>query len=232
MNNYIDIDISDNSQFTHIALLIDSNENLQKDILRLRNKWSKDKNIKSVGKQNQFTSDLLSLLEKYNLSVAYYSVLKQAILSDKITSFERVQSIAVPQSELKDLYLLSDDTITQGNYELLLIAPLEANADEVAKTFTKMKQKVKKLSKETPQDIELPKLSPETLSNIGRDRKWYWQHQSKEKGGEEKSYLKIAEEFLGNNKDKAWQYKDTVRKAIKQYGRLLEVIRNGNLTTS
>jgi len=232
------ITVKDESLYTQIAFIIDQ-QTIRKDLETLRIKWQR-KNIRNVttskkystrgafGNTVEFDNDLLNLLRKHHLSVIYAPIMKQAIETGTITQFPRVQRLLIPRDVLEGLLVLSDEQPEVHEYEYALITPLEATEHEVTEAFNELKETVKKTAHS---DSRLTQQSSDTVSNINRDRKWYWKNQPKEKGGEGKSYHTIALEVpeIKGNKDKAFQYADTVRKAIKQYQQKLKEYYSGNL---
>ncbi len=230
------IEIKDPSLFTQIAFIVDQ-QAIRTDIEKLQKKWQgktirKSGNSKEIytrgafGNSVEFDNDVLSLLRKHSLSIVYAPIMEQAIKKGTISQFPRVQKLFVPRDLLEGLLVLSDEQPDIGGYEYALITPLEATEKEISETFNELKELVKKTASS---NNPLTQQSSDTVSNIERDRVWYWKNQPKKKGGNGKSYYTIALEEKRQNKDRAYQYADTVRKAIKQYQQKLKQHTSGNL---
>lgn len=95
----------------------------------------------------------------------------------------------------------------------------ETREDELLNVF----RKFKKSSAENTYEkyLGVSSFERDTIPNIKRNRKWYWQNLSKALGGEEKSYLEIAKEEAKNKEYNTYLYRDTIAKAIASYKKIL-----------
>jgi len=214
-NDWIEIKIEDPALFTHIALIVDRPK-VRKEVSLLRKKWAN----KKPGMNLEFNKDINTLLRTNKLSPAHFYLIEQTILKGFVTKHPRVTHIVIPRDMLEDIVQLEMETIDNENYEYAILTPIEATEEEVVQQFRSMKQAVKKSLERNypPQGAqELNQPMSDTISNIKRDRKWYWMHQPKSDGGEGMSYYRIALKEPHQTKDSAWQHKELVRKAIKQY---------------
>ena len=209
-NDWIDIRIEDPALYTHLALILDRPK-VRKEVSLLRKKWANKKSGNNIG----FYKDIATFLLTNNLSSGLTSVIEEAILKGYVTKHPRVIRIVIPRDMLQDIVQLEMETIDTEDYEYAILTPLEATEKEVVQEFRGIKQAVKKSFDQDypPQGLKQP--VSDTISNIKRDREWYLRH---EKG---ESYLSIALDVM-KDEDKAHQYKDSVRKAIKQYGKKLQ----------
>lgn len=203
--DFIDIQIEDPALYTHLALILDRPK-VRKEVSLLRKKWANKKPGNNIG----FYKDITTFLQTNNLSSGLTSVIEEAILKGHVTKHPRTTRIVIPRDMLQDIVQLEMETIDAEDYEYAILTPMEATEEEVIQEFRGMKQTVKKSLDQDypPQGLKQP--ISDTISNIKRDREWYLRHENGE------SYLSIALEIV-KEKDKAYQYKDSVRKAIKQY---------------
>ena len=211
-NEDIDIRIEDPALYTHLALILDRPK-VRKEVSLLRKKWANKKPGNNIG----FYKDIATFLHTNNLSSGLTSVIEEAILKGYITKHPRVIRIIIPRDMLQDIVQLEMETIDTEDYEYAILTPMEATEEEVIQEFRHMKQTVKKSLDRNYPPYEMKQPVSDTISNIKRDREWYLRH---EKG---ESYLSIALEVV-KDKDKAYQYKDSVRKAIKQYEKKLNTL--------
>lgn len=211
-NEDIDIRIEDPALYTHLALILDRPK-VRKEVSLLRKKWANKKPGNNIG----FYKDIATFLRTNNLSSGLTSVIEEAILKGYVSRHPRVTRIVIPRDMLQDIVQLEMETLDNEDYEYAILTPMEATEEEVIQEFRDMKKTIKKsLEIEyPPQGLKQP--ISDTISNIKRDREWYLRH---EKG---ESYLSIAQGVV-KDKEKAYQYKDSVRKAIKQYEKKLNTL--------
>lgn len=204
-NEDIDIQIEDPALYTHLALILDRPK-VRKEVSLLRKKWANKKSGNNIG----FYKDIATFLRTNNLSAGLTPVIEEALLKGYVSKHPRVTRIVIPRDMLQDIVQLEMETVDAEDYEYAILTPMEATEDEVIREFRDMKQTVKKSIdlEYPPQGLKQP--TSDTISNIKRDREWYLRHVKGE------SYLSIALDEV-KDKDKAYQYKDSVRKAIKQY---------------
>lgn len=69
--------------------------------------------------------------------------------------------------------------------------------------------------------LKISSFNKDTISNIKRNREWYWKNISNTLGGEGKSYLVIAKEEAKSREDRIHLYRDTIAKAIPVYKKIL-----------
>ncbi len=178
----IDIDIPDDSQFTHIALILDSRDGLEKEIFQLRKKWvaanettdlDNWKKSLPIGKYQTFLDDIFSLLKKYTLSILYFSVIEQAIILGKIKRWKRIQRIVIPYSILEELYRFEEENIQEGKYEYALVTPIEANKKEVEKEYAELKNDIRKSQSSDWGSLFLYNILSDTKDTIRKVRNWY-----------------------------------------------------------
>lgn len=211
-NEDIDIRIEDPALYTHLALILDRPK-VRKEVSLLRKKWANKKPGDNIG----FYKDIATFLRTNNLSAGLTSVIEEAILKGYVSRHPRVTRLVIPRDMLQDIVQLEVETLDNEVYEYAILTPVEATEEEILQEFRHVKQTVKKsLDRDYP-PYEMKQPVSDTISNIKRDREWYLRH---EKG---ESYLSIALEVV-KDKDKAYQYKDSVRKAVKQYEKKLNTL--------
>lgn len=211
-NEDIDIRIEDPALYTHLALILDRPK-VRKEVSLLRKKWASKKPGDNIG----FYKDIATFLRTNNLSAGLTPVIEEAILKGYVSRHPRVTRLVIPRDMLQDIVQLEMETLDNEDYEYAILTPVEAAEEEVLQEFRHIKQTVKKsLDRDYP-PYEMKQPVSDTISNIKRDREWYLRH---EKG---ESYLSIAQEVV-KDKEKAYQYKDSVRKAIKQYEKKLNTL--------
>lgn len=211
-NEDIDIRIEDPALYTHLALILDRPK-VREEVSLLRKKWASKKPGDNIG----FYKDIVTFLRTNDLSAGLTPVIEEAILKGYVSRHPRVTHLVIPRDMLQDIVQLEMETLDAEDYEYAILTPVEATEEEVLQEFRHVKQTVKKsLDRDYP-PYEMKQPVSDTISNIKRDREWYLRH---EKG---ESYLSIAQEVV-KDKDKAYQYKDSVRKAIKQYEKKLNTL--------
>lgn len=185
----IDIEIKDISLFAQVAVIVDRPQIIN-GIIQLRNKWTKGKIYptvkawKSSGIKINFHKDILDFLDANNISPVFLSVIEQAIVTNKVTSFTRVVRIPIPRKVITEYYPLIEETIQNGDYEYVLITPAEAERVEVEEAYADMKRAIKATAEvENPfEQLLQPRLqNPKSAFRNSRD--WYWMYlEEKDKG--------------------------------------------------
>jgi hypothetical protein len=206
----IEIRIEDPALYTHLALILDRPK-VRKEVSLLRKKWANKKPNQNIG----FYKDIATFLRTNKLSAGLTPVIEEVILKGYVTRHPRVTRLVIPRDMLQDIVQLEIETLDDEEYEYAILTPTEATEEEVIQELRYMKQTVKKSLERDYPPYEMKQPVSDTISNIKRDREWYFRH---EKG---ESYLSIALDVM-KDEDKAHQYKDSVRKAVKQYEKKLQ----------
>lgn len=233
----IEITIKDDALYTYLALILDQ-EAVREQIFKLRNEYGNRVKPPALG----LNMAIAKTLKDLHLPVTLFDPIKQAVTEGKVTTFKRVQRIVIPRETLIDLYVTQLDTLQDGNYEYAVITPVEATQEEVLAEFRELNQvvsdSVTKVLPITYAYHELIQSMGNTISNIKRDRVWYWKRKQEmsyreiaiedNKGGKHykraltisKKSLKCSEQDL---KEAVFHLKhiedamETIRKAVKQY---------------
>lgn len=205
--------------FQYIARVVDQPPIL-KELNKLRIKYKKG--TLSNTKLNQVIS---SLLVSQKLDPLFEEIFRYAVLNGTVHFMGNFSCYP---------------TITKYG-EIAIVVKNEATQRDVIELFNKLKTDGVSFIPSTP-DIytktglmiigkSLPfklKKSKDINSAIMQQRYWYWKNQPRKLGGEGLSQLKIAFDESKNisdiqrRKDKSYQLKDTVRKGIYAYKRLLK----------
>jgi len=98
----------------------------------------------------------------------------------------------------------------------------ETREDELLKVF----RKFKKSSAENTYEkyLGVSSFERDTISNIKRNRDWYWMNLPREMGGEGKSQLKISKYVYGE--EKGYRFVRSIGQAISRYNKILNNIVN------
>lgn len=231
------IDLKRNDDFTSIALILDRDDFL-KDIYDLRrnlniknifpinftldilidiyhsNKYLLHKGYKPSKKNMPLFSEFKNrfplfsyflatdfLTKKYNLGIHHHEILTQALLSNRVVGyiFPRKYYVILDSDSSfrrKDLAINFEMEInTKGNSKAAIVFDSRTTKEEVIKMFNEAKK-------------ELPFVK-DTVSNIRRDRMWYWENR------QGKSAAKIQDEYSKEISIKG------IEKAINQYKKLI-----------
>jgi len=217
----VKINIKGNRKYGDIACLMDRDDFLKK-IALIRKRWKISKLIKTrrlrdwelmMQKQKKLSSFMkdVELISKHfdplgNYFFAIYKAIICGVVSnnDYHTAYLRFvdNDVDVGQPTRFAIYFTADTT-----------------KEELLEVFDEFKKSVSSIRKIRPVDryyFSYGDKKPDTISNIKRDRAWYW----KKKQG--KTYLQIAKEDKERGGIDPEDYKETVRKAIKQYEKRLQ----------
>lgn len=188
----IQIDIEDKRLYAQIAFLVDRNDFLT-DIKTIRKNYQIDRELQKTDYFEKSTDASLSLLpalkaqllpevaklrHKYQYPPYFDDVILQVIL------FNRVQVIKSTQVVMHIAKDSHDQKMSEQSMEMaILLTPLSTKQEVIA-AFDESK----KLRQEYENKHPLTKtLEKDTLTNVVRDRNWYWQVQ---KDGNYKKLLK------------------------------------------
>jgi hypothetical protein len=226
----IDIEIDDISLFAQVAVIIDKPE-IQKGIVQLRQKWTKGKlypDLKSwedEGIKINFHKDILDYLNNNQVSPVFLSVIEEAIITNRVTHFTRVIRVPIPHNVLSEYILLSDETLQNANYEYVLIAPAEAERNEVEEEYASMKRAIKNTAKlDSPFEVLIQPITQNPKTSFRNAREWYWMYQKEKENGKgiypriletwEKIYPpKNSDDYLDQN---------VIEQAVSRYHKLIE----------
>lgn len=224
----IDIQIDNTSRFAQVAVIIDKPE-IQKGIVELRQKWTKGKlypdlkSWKDEGIKINFYKDILDCLNDNQVSPVFLPVIEEAIVTNKITEFKRVVSVPIPQKDLSEYLLLSEETLQNGDYEYVLITPPEAERDEVEKEYASMKNAVKKTADlENPFEVLLQPVTQSPKESFKNAREWYWMYLEEQANGQGK-YNRILDRWNEGKEEENCEFSiNVVEKAVSNYKKLLK----------
>jgi len=224
----IDIEIDNTSLFAQVAVIIDKPE-IQKGIIELRKKWTKNKiypdleSWKDEGVKINFHKDVFDFLNNNQVSPVFLSVIEEAIITNKVTHFTRVIRVSIPHKVLAEYILLSDETLQNQDYEYVLITPSEAERNEVEEEYASMKRAIKGTAKiDNPFEILLQPLTQNPKTSFRNAREWYWIYLEEQKNGKG-VYSRILEKW-NKSKDEEQSIFDQniIEQAISRYKKLLE----------
>jgi len=208
--NPVEINIKDNRKFGEVAFLVDR-EDFIKDLIRAR----KELGIKGlntygsdIGWSRSKESIVNGLLKNYHKDLSFRSVLIDAVFYGKVEeskiSDNAYCTIIYPHEVMSDL--------KRGIAypELAIIFSPNTKLEEIKEVY---KTQASKLIGEYNKNVlKSKRKTPDTISNIKRDRKWYWQHVNGS------SYQKIWE--ATKVKDRPHD-REGVIKAVMQYRKRL-----------
>src|SRR3989344_6780110 len=196
----IDIEIDNTSLFAQVAVIIDKPE-IQKGIIELRKKWTKNKiypdleSWKDEGVKINFHKDVFDFLNNNQVSPVFLSVIEEAIITNKVTHFTRVIRVSIPHKVLAEYILLSDETLQNQDYEYVIITPSEAERNEVEEEYASMKRAIKGTAKiDNPFEILLQPLTQNPKTSFRNAREWYWIYLEEQKNGKG-VYSRILEKW-------------------------------------
>ncbi len=226
----IDIEIDNTSLFAQVAVIIDKPE-IQKGIVELRQKWTKNKiypdlkSWKDGGVKINFHKDIFDFLNNNHVSPVFLSVIEEAVITNKVTNFTRVVRVAIPRKVLADHILLSNETLQNGDYEYILITPAEAERNEVEEEYASMKRAIKSTAKtENPFEVLLQPSTQNPKTSFRNAREWYWMYQ-KEKANGKGIYPRILETWGKMNPPKNpddYLDQNVIEQAVSRYHKLIE----------
>lgn len=213
----IDIRIADNWRYGEIAFLVDR-EDFLKDLALVRKKLGVKQLrpykttkyveindlINSRNFDDKLTHTVEELRKKYKKTQAFHLVIKSAILTGVVTEKEYASAystIIFPEDD--DFFLQSEPNIA------IIISP-DAKIEDITKVFNKEIPQTKKLY--IQKILKSKRVLPDTISNVKRDRQWYWQKKNS-------SYGKVHKEIIKSQSIT----RDGIIKAIKQYEARLSV---------
>jgi len=162
--------------------------------------------IPQYASQFQFRFDVIQLRKRYKRYPNFDSIIAHALLYKNVTDSEYVTC------ELKLQYAGFDQSKPfKEPYPAIVFYP-RATVEDITKIFREESEKI--LHEYETKYLNGKIFSPDTVSNIERDREWYWLHQLK------LSYAQISEL---QTKQNGIASRDMVIKAIKRYEKLLAV---------
>lgn len=151
-----------------------------------------------------------SLTGKYRSAMHCFPVILSSILTGKVNEFDFLTTYCLELND-EDMPVISKDIERYGSKVTIVVNPETTNKEllDIFDYIKKHEFRMKKIDKDTPSEYMLP----DVISNIKRDRKWYWQN----KQGE--SAFKI---FKGLEKQGIIIEQKTIEKAITQYRKRLQ----------
>ncbi len=215
------IKIKNKKKYCDIAFLVDRKDFL-KEVTRLRQKWQITRLIKpkqefewasrmvKKGQYDSFWKDVAPIRNHFRLTANFDRAIYMAIISGYID--DKIYETAYWRPVDNDM-----DVGTPTRFAIYITA--DTTKKELEAAFREFKTQVKTIRKIRPFDrvyLSYGDAPPDTISNIKRDRKWYW------KKKQEKTHLQIATEDKERGGIDPEKYKETVRKAVKQYEKRLQ----------
>lgn len=226
----IDIEIEDISLFAQVAVIVDRPKIL-KGIVKLRGKWAKGKIYSTVrawkneGLKINYQNDIIDLLASERVSPVFLSVIEEAMVTNKVTHFNRVVMVPIPRKVLAEYLVAEYDTYDFGDYEYVLITPMEAERNEVEEGFANGKRAVKKtLQNDNPFEQLLQPLLQNPKTPFRNAREWYWMYQQEKQNGKG-TYKRIVERWdkLHQPKEDAdYLDQNVIEQAVSRYSKLLK----------
>ncbi len=224
----IDIEIDNTSLFAQVAVIIDKPE-IQKGIIELRKKWTKNKiypdleSWKDEGVKINFHKDIFDFLNNNQVSPVFLSVIEEAVVTNKVTKFIRVVRVPIPHKVLSEYILLGDETLQNGDYEYVLITPPEAERNEVEEEYASMKRAIKGTAKmDNPFEVLHQPLTQNPKTSFRNAREWYWMYVEQKSEGRG-IYGRILDKWNEGKSDDDCEYnQNVVEQAVSRYKELLE----------
>ncbi len=246
----IEIDITDPKYLSRLAYLVDRDDFLD-DVADIRKKiglnvllredqintWQekevkngyleKDKYTNEKGVTSYYTSWLRSeklvidLLRKYKRHWEYFMPVYYAVLTGRITlqTLSNAASCGLIYPEQYYRQVMLGDKEPQL---AIFLTPETTRKEVIAAYDHHFRQTVDEYKSRT--SYSSPKYL-DTITNIKRDRDWYWKHKigttSYQKLALEKLGLKQKSDAISTFRNPVAELADTIRKAIKQYERKL-----------
>lgn len=214
MDEYVEITITDPSLATQVSLVVDR-DGVRQKIKELRGKWQGRK-LEPLTQYVELGDEIRELLKTNKLPIFYHSVIEEAVLTGKITRFNRVMRVAIPHEVLEQLDENSQEILKgKEKYEYALVISPETTIQEVEQAYGDLKRDIgSKFGGGELEGVKQP-LS-DTINSITEHRKWYWMRHGKQKI----KVRKIAEMVAGS-KEKEYLYYETVKKGIRSYKKKL-----------
>lgn len=224
----IEIEIEDISLFAQIAVVIDK-PNIRDGIIRLREKWTKGKVYSSVkawkseGLKINYENDIVDLLETEKISPVFLPVIVQAMVTNKVTHFKRVVMVPIPRRILAEYLIATNDTLDNGDYEYVLVTPIEAERNEVEEEYANMKRAVKRTKEiDNPFEQLIQPILQNPKTSFRAAREWYWMYLEEEKKGRG-AYRRILDKWNeGRNESQMLLDQNIIEQAVFRYSKLLK----------
>lgn len=224
----IEIEIDDISLFAQVAIVIDRPKILE-GIIKLRQKWANGKIYPSLrkwkdeGLKINYQYDIIDLLESEKVSPVFLSVIEEVMVTNKVTQFSRVVMVPIPRKVLAEYLVAEYDTYDFGDYEYVLITPMEAERNEVEEGFADVKRAVKKtLQNDNPFEQLLQPLLQNPKTSFRDARDWYWMY-LREKNKGRGIYSRILDKWNEVKKeDELLDDQNVIEQAVYRYTKLLE----------
>jgi len=195
----IKIDLKDNGAYTQVAFLIDR-EGFQDDIEEVRNKFkitvpfsenpfdfenhlislagftpdqvfSKEKKVEAKIKkvEHTFREAIAEIRRKYQYPEIFDDVIKQAILFHQVTRFKTAYATFFNQYASREIFSPSDTIMA------IAVTPFSTEED-IKSAFQDCKENIREF-------VEMfspvyKNMEKDTITNIKRDRTWYWGQKS------------------------------------------------------
>lgn len=214
----IDIKIKDNWRYGEIAFLVDRDDFLE-DIIEARKRLGLSTFIPhkeilevewtslSLSQADKLSPIVEKLRKKYKKTHHFYLVIEAAILCGVVADGDFMRTYCTI------IFPGDDDFFFTSEPHLAIIFTPETKLKEIIASFKKEAAGGKKSYKEFV--LKTKRTTQDTISNIKRDRKWYWM----KKNG--LSYSQIHKQATEKGKEAITR--DGIIKAIKQYKERLGV---------
>lgn len=226
----IDIEIDDISLFAQVAVIVDRPKILE-GILKLRQKWTNGKTYPSAkawkdeGLKINYQNDIIDLLESERISPVFLSVIEEAMVTNKVTHFNRVVMVPIPRKVLAEYLIATYDTLDNGDYEYVLVTPIEAERNEVEEGYANMKRAVKKTKEiDNPFEQLLQPLLQNPKTSFRNAREWYWMYQQEKQNGKG-AYKRIVgswDKLHPPKEDADYLDQNVIEQAVSRYSKLLK----------
>ncbi|MCL5125316.1 MAG: hypothetical protein M1511_12615 [Deltaproteobacteria bacterium] len=237
----IQIDIADNRAFTQLAFFVDAPGFLD-EIVKIRAKYkinpqfdlskSSEDELQLI-RNTEFERDISEVRRKYNFPEMFDSVVRDAVLYNRITKFKTAyaKTFVYPVNSVHNNHV----DFHQDEYMAIIVTPQSTEKD-IKEAFADCRSDL--FLSQTWKSPVYQAIDTDTVSNIKRDRDWYWRYKNGEhqheiavadnKGASYYTKVKMAMKYAGNlseaqrmNNERylnyVQDYTETVRKAIKRY---------------
>ena len=161
---------------------------------------------KVLSLENQFLEEVKALVRKHKYYPIFDTVALQAIVFNEVSYFMTVYPILI--SELLSNYDAKEFDKNRDAEMAIFVTPFSTEKDLKLALETVKKDLINLLGENYPSYVDLPK---DIISNIKRNREWYWWNHSSNK--KRLGYRKISEQTDTNI--------ETVKSAIRSYKNLL-----------
>ena len=250
----IEIDIDDNWKYTQLALLVDRDDFLR-DLYKIRQelnltrlippdrlfeyeiaemkrhdfvkrKYTEVKTITSYRTECLRSESLVfDLIRKYRRDDAYFRAIYTAVITGRTTENTVLTNTASCALIFPEYYYYQVGLGYKDPQIAILLSPESSRKDVIAA----YKEGFQKVLEEYKHRMRMQYRNPilvDTVSNIKRDREWYWQN----KNG--KGYMQLAKRNIKDHmnisdsikfKDKVQMETEVIRKAIVQYKKNLTI---------